>query len=131
MSDFPLVFVFPLTFNTCLSFSWLLKIAKTYDDFQLIFFGFDFVFPLDFFFLFFFADQLNANDKLSRSNSRKLIRNNSLTRVHSHTDTLTQSASSSVTSLTASNETIKSNVNNKSTYAKSSRKKRGRKRRRK
>lgn len=75
---------------------------------------------------FLFADKLNANDKISRSNSRTLIDNSSLTRVHSHTVNLTQNASSFVgcSEINAGDDEIRPK------YEKASRKKR-RKRRKK
>lgn len=79
---------------------------------------------------FFFADELKANDKFSRSNSSELIRNNSMHHTHSHISNLIQSTSSSITNLMASSETIASNAENcRSKYEKPSRKKRHKRRR--
>jgi hypothetical protein len=137
--DFLFSFVrlnFPLTFlqhlfkrnkPSCERFLFVLQI------FSPFFLVFDF-FPLDFFssFLSFFADQLNANDKNSRSNSRKLITSNAIVCNHTHKINLTQSASSStVTSLTPSNETIATSKNPgkiRSKYERTSRKKHKRRR---
>lgn len=96
----------------------------------LIFLGFDF-FRWIFSPFLFFADQMNANDKFSRSKPRILIAHNSLTQAHPHNVNLTQSTSSSITSLVASNETIANSdqAQRRPKYAKTSRKKRHKRRR--
>ncbi|CRL04167.1 CLUMA_CG017277, isoform C [Clunio marinus] len=72
-------------------------------------------------------NKINANDKISRTNSRTLISDNLTT--HSHIVNLTQSTSSSNVNFIASNEIIAKKIKHcRSKYAKSSRKKRSKRR---